>query len=244
VSGPLHGGKRALVTGAGKGIGRETVRRLTADGAAVVALSRSAEDLDSLAAETGCETVAIDLEDIEGAAAAVARALPIDLLVNNAGILRMQSLLETSQADFTAVMTVNVFAPLRLAQVVAGDLIRRGKSGAIVNVSSIAASMGVADHAAYCASKGGLDALTRVMAIELGPKGIRANTVNPVVTLTPMGREAWSEPTKSARMLSRIPLGRFCEEADVASVISFLLSDGAAMVHGVSIDIDGGFRVG
>jgi NAD(P)-dependent dehydrogenase (short-subunit alcohol dehydrogenase family) len=226
MSAPLHAGKRALVTGAGKGIGRETVRRLIADGATVVALSRSAEDLKSLAAETGCETIAIDL------------------LVNNAGILRLQPLLETSQANFDAVMRVNAFAPLRLAQVVAGDLIRRGQPGAIVNVSSISASMGVADHAAYCTSKGGLDALTRVMAIELGPQGIRANTVNPVVTLTPMGREAWSEPTKSARMLSRIPLGRFCEEADVASVISFLLSDGAAMVNGVSIDVDGGFRVG
>jgi NAD(P)-dependent dehydrogenase (short-subunit alcohol dehydrogenase family) len=76
---------------------------------------------------------------------------------------------------------------------------------------------------------------------EVGPGD---NTVNPVVTLTPMGREAWSEPAKSARMLGRIPLGRFCEEADVASVISFLLSDGAAMVNGVSIDVDGGFRVG
>jgi len=244
MSSLLHNGRRALVTGAGKGIGRETVRRLIADGATVVALSRSAEDLASLAAETGCETIPIDLEDVEAAAEAVAQALPIDLLVNNAGILRMQPLLETTQANFASVMTVNAFAPLRLAQVVAGDLIRRGKPGAIVNVSSIAAAMGVADHAAYCTSKGGLDALTRVMAVELGPQGIRANTVNPVVTLTPMGREAWADPAKSARMLGRIPMGRFCEEADVASVISFLLSDGAAMVNGVSIDVDGGFRVG
>jgi NAD(P)-dependent dehydrogenase (short-subunit alcohol dehydrogenase family) len=243
MSAALHAGRRALVTGAGKGIGRETVRRLIADGAAVVALSRAPADLASLAAETGCETIAIDLEDVEAAAAAVTQVLPIDLLVNNAGILRLQPLLETSQANFNAVMTVNAFAPLRLAQVVAGDLIRRGKPGAIVNVSSIAAAMGVADHAAYCTSKGGMDALTRVMAIELGPQGIRANSVNPVVTMTPMGREAWSDPVKNARMLSRIPLGRFCEEADVASVISFLLSDGAAMVNGVSIDVDGGFRV-
>ena len=157
MSGTLHAGRRALVTGAGKGIGRETVKRLIADGAEVVALSRSADDLASLAAETGCATIAIDLEDVEAAAEAVARALPIDLLVNNAGILRLQPLLETSQANFTAVMTVNAFAPLRLAQVVAGDLIRRGQRGAIVNVSSIAAAMGVADHASYCTSKGGME---------------------------------------------------------------------------------------
>jgi NAD(P)-dependent dehydrogenase (short-subunit alcohol dehydrogenase family) len=239
-----HAGRRALVTGAGKGIGRETVRRLITEGAAVVALSRLAEDLESLSQETGCETIAIDLEDLEGAAAAVSGALPIDLLVNNAGITRLEPALETSMASFTAVLTVNMMAPLRLSQVVAGDLIRRGRTGAIVNVSSIAASMGVPDHAAYCASKGGLDALTRVLAVELGPKGIRANTVNPVVTMTPMGRQAWSDPAKAAMMLGRIPLGRFCDPVDVASVISFLLSDAASMINGVSINVDGGFRAG
>ena len=244
MSGLPHAGRRALVTGAGKGIGREVVRRLVADGASVVALSRSARDLESLSAETGCETIAVDLEDLERSAAAVSRALPIDLLVNNAAITGLEPALETSMANFTTVLTVNTMAPLRLAQLVAGDLIRRGQGGAIVNVSSIAASMGVPDHAAYCASKGALDALTRVLAVELGPRGIRANTVNPVITMTPMGRQAWSDPHKAAMVLGRIPLGRFCESADIASVISFLLGDGAAMINGVSINIDGGFRAG
>lgn len=237
-------GRRALVTGAGKGIGRELVQRLTADGAVVVALSRQAADLDTLAAETGCETVAVDVEDLEAAAAAVERALPLDLLVNNAGITRLAPALDVTMADFTAVLTVNTMAPLRLVQVVARDLIRRGVSGAVVNVSSISASVGFAQHAAYCASKGGLDAMTRVLAVELGPRGIRVNTVNPVVTLTPMAQLAWSDPAKSARMLGRIPLGRFCDPADVASVISFLLSDEAGMLNGISVDVDGGFRAG
>ena len=135
-------------------------------------------------------------------------------------------------------------APLRLAQVVAADLIRRGAPGAIVNVSSISAASGFADHAAYCASKGGLDAMTRVLAVELGPHGIRANTVNPGVTLTPMARQAWSDADKSAAMLRRVPLGRFAEPHDVAGVISFLLSDDAAMLTGISLDIDGGFHAG
>ncbi len=242
-AGPLAG-RRALVTGAGKGIGRDTVGRLIADGAAVVALSRQAEDLGSLAEECGCETIAVDLENLEAAAEAVARVLPIDLLVNNAGITALHSVLETTMTSFSRVLKVNTMAPLRLAQVVAGDLIRRGRPGAIVNVSSISASMGVENHAAYCASKGGMDALTRVLAVELGPHGIRANTVNPVVTMTPMGRAAWADPGKAARMLGRIPLGRFCEPMNVSGVIAFLLGDDAAMINGVSIDVDGGLRVG
>ena len=242
-AGPLAG-RRALVTGAGKGIGRDTVLRLVADGAAVVALGRQAADLDALAAECGCETIVVDLEDVEAAAALVARVLPIDLLVNNAGITGLEPVLGATMATFATVLKVNTMAPLRLAQVVAADLIRRGRPGAIVNVSSISASMGVEDHASYCASKGGLDALTRVLAVELGPHGIRANTVNPVVTMTPMGRAAWADPAKAARMLARIPLGRFCEPGDVSGVIAFLLGDDAAMINGVSIDIDGGLRVG
>ena len=171
----------------------------------------------------------------------MSRALPIDLLVNNAGITSLEPVLDTTMASFLRVLAVNTMAPLRLAQVVAGDLIRRGRPGAIVNVSSIAASTGLANHAAYCTSKAGLDALTRVLAVELGPHGIRANTVNPVVTLTPMGEAAWSDPAKSAGMLGRIPLGRFCKPMDVAGVISFLLGEDAAMINGVSIDVDGGF---
>ena len=242
-AGPLAG-RRALVTGAGKGIGRTTVARLIADGATVVALSRQADDLATLAAECNCETIAVDLEDLEAAAEAVARALPIDLLVNNAGITALQPVLETTMASFGRVLKVNTMAPFRLAQVVAGDLIRRGRAGAIVNVSSISASMGIENHAAYCASKGGLDALTRVLAVELGPHGIRANTVNPVVTMTPMGQAAWADPDKAAGMLGRIPLGRFCKPMDVAGVVSFLLGDDAAMINGVSINVDGGLRVG
>ena len=236
-------GQRILVTGAGKGIGRETVRRLVADGAEVVALSRAAADLDTLRAETGCATIAIDLAELEAAAEAVAAALPLDGLVNNAGITILESVLDTTMASFQAILAVNTLAPLRLAQVVASDLVRRGKGGAIVNLSSVASSMAFANHAAYCASKAALDALTRVLALELGPHGIRTNSVNPTVTLTPMGEFAWSDPAKSAPMLSRIPLGRFIQPSEVASVISFLLSDDASMVNGVSIDVDGGLRV-
>jgi len=237
-------GKRALVTGAGKGIGRAVATMLAARGAEVVALGRTAADLDSLAAAAGCHAIVADLDDIERTAALVAAALPLDLLVNNAGISILEPALDTTQAAFEAVLRTNTWAPLRLAQVVAGDLIARKRRGAIVNVSSTASSRGLALHAAYCASKAGLDALTRVLAIEFGVHAIRVNSVNPTVTLTPMAQRAWSDPARSAPMLARIPLGRFVEPEEVARTVCFLLGEDAAMVNGVCLEVDGGFSAG
>lgn len=237
-------GKRVLVTGAGKGIGRATVLALHARGARVVALSRDPADLAALAAETGCETIAVDLADASAARAAVERALPLDGLVNCAGIAKLASFVDTSLADFEETMAVNTRAPMLVAQVVVRDWLARGAAGAIVNVSSVAAKLGIARHTAYCASKAALDAMTRVMAVELGGHGIRVNSVNPTITLTPMGRQAWGDPARAQPMLDRLPLGRFAEPGEVASVIAFLLGDEAAMVHGACIDVDGGFQAG
>lgn len=234
-------GRRVLVTGAGKGIGRATAVLLSKRGATVVALTRSREDLESLVAETGCESVVCDLADPEATRESARSVQPIDFLVNNAGTTELAGFLDTSVEAFDRLMNVNVKAPMIVAQETARDMIRRGHKGAIVNVSSVAAFQGVPDHTAYCASKGALDALTRVMASELGPYGIRVNSVNPTVTLTPMGAKAWGDPAKSGPMLARIPLGRFADPDDVAEAILYLLSDRAAMVHGVSLPVDGGF---
>jgi len=232
-------GKRILVTGAGKGIGHETVLWLTRCGAEVIALGRNPADLAYCA-----QTLVVDLADADATQAAVASMLPIDLLVNCAGVVELESFLDTSIETFDHLMAVNSRAPMVVAQVVARDLIARGKPGAIVNVSSLAAAVGTRDHPAYCASKAALDAMTRVMAIELGPHGIRVNSVNPVVTLTPMAEKAWSDPVKAASMLSRIPLGRFVQPSEIASTIAFLLSDDAAMINGVTLTVDGGFSAG
>jgi NAD(P)-dependent dehydrogenase (short-subunit alcohol dehydrogenase family) len=105
----------------------------------------------------------------------------------------------------------------------------------------MAAFQALENHAAYCASKAGLDQLTKVMAVELGKHGIRVNSVNPTVVLTEMGKRAWSDPAKGGPMLQRIPLGRFAECEDIASVVCFLLSDAAAMLNGLALPIDGGF---
>jgi NAD(P)-dependent dehydrogenase (short-subunit alcohol dehydrogenase family) len=122
-------------------------------------------------------------------------------------------------------------------------MIVRDVQGSIVNVSSMAAFQALRDHASYCASKAGLDQLSAVMAVELGQYGIRVNSVNPTVVLTEMGKRAWSDPAKGAPMLARIPLQRFAECEEIASVVCFLLTDGASMLNGLALRVDGGFLV-
>lgn len=235
--------KRVIVTGAGKGIGRATALMLARRGAKVVALTRSPADLESLERETGCVSIPVDLADAEATRAAARNALPADYLINCAGTTELESFLDVSVENFDLLHAVNTRAPMIVAQEYARDVIGRGAKGAIVNVSSVAAFVGIPDHAAYCASKAGLDGLTRVMAKELAPKGIRVNGVHPTVTLTPMAVKAWSDPDKAAGMLARIPVGRFADPDDVAEVILFLLSDEAAMVNGLSMPVDGGYTI-
>ena len=235
-------GQRVLVTGAGKGIGRSLVERLAAEGAEVIALSRTQSDLDQIASELGCGTILCDLADPTATRAAAIAALPIDLLVNNAGTTQLDPFLDVKTETFDWLMNVNVKAAMIVAQECARDMIRRGHKGAIVNVSSMAAFQGIPDHTVYCATKGALDAMTRVRAVELGPHGIRVNSVNPAVTLTPMAIKAWSDPAKANSMLTRIPMGRFVEPIEVADTVLYLLSPRASMITGSSITVDGGFR--
>jgi len=236
-------GKKVILTGAGKGIGRATAEILVARGAEVIALTRSAADVAALQADLGCRVIQVDLADAAATRAAALAALPADYLINCAGTTELQSFLDTTVQAFDRLIAVNTRAPMIVAQEFARDLIARGQKGAIVNVSSVAAFVGIPDHAAYCTSKAGLDGLTRVMAKELAPLGIRVNGVHPTVTLTPMAVKAWSDPAKAAGMMNRIPVGRFAESADITEVILFLLSDAAAMVNGISMPVDGGYMI-
>lgn len=234
-------GKRALVTGAGKGIGRVIAPFLAECGADIVALSRTQADLDELRDTIGCQTIRADLADPAEAQRATEQAGPVDLLVNNAGVAILEPFLDATVDAFDTTFAINVRAVMIISQVVARGMIERGSSGAIVNVSSQASKIGLADHTTYCASKGALDQLTRTMARELGPHGIRVNAINPTVVLTPMGKRAWSDPAKGGPMLARIPLGKFAEPEDVAHAVAYLLSDQADMIHGATLPIDGGF---
>nr|KAF6415457.1 dicarbonyl and L-xylulose reductase [Molossus molossus] len=126
-------------------------------------------------------------------------------------------------------------------QIVARDLIARGAPGSIVNVSSQASQRALTNHSVYCATKGAMDMLTKVMALELGPHKIRVNAVNPTVVMTPMGKANWSDPRKAKTILDRIPLGRFAEVENVVDFILFLLSDRSSMTTGSTVPVDGGF---
>ncbi|BCL74409.1 short-chain dehydrogenase/reductase [Jeongeupia sp. HS-3] len=234
-------GKTFLVTGAASGIGLVTAQRLAAAGAHVVAGVRSAADAERLRRDEGFESLLLDVGDLVSISSALNDFRALDGLVNCAGIASLESSLDLDPAEFDRVMAVNARGAALVAKHVAGAMVAAGKRGAIVNVSSQAALIALTDHLSYCASKAALDAITRVMALELGPHGIRVNSVNPTVTLTPMAVAAWSDPAKRDPALAAIPLGRFAEPVEVADPVLFLLSDAAAMITGVSLPVDGGY---
>ncbi len=250
-------GKSALVTGASKGIGREVSLRLAAAGCRVGATARSAGELDTLKAEIGalpgggqtaagaaCRVFPCDLADAGRIDAMTAHFVDvfdrIDFLVNNAGTTYPEPFLETDAEHWDITLAVNLRAPMLVARNVARNMASHG-GGSIVQISSLAGVVGIEDHAAYCASKFGLHGLAKVMALELGPLGIRVNSVAPTVVLTPMGLKVWGDPEVGDPMKAKIPLGRFVDPSDVADAVLFLLSDAAATVHGDVLMLDGGY---
>jgi L-xylulose reductase len=237
-------GKRAVVTGAGKGIGNSLVKALHKAGAHVHAISRTQADLDALKSELGPERLTLaqaDLGDVAQTTAAMEAAGDVDFLVNNAGIALNGPFLEQTPENFATTMSVNVTAAFVCTQIAGRNMKSRGSGGVIVNVSSQASLLALPEHTGYCTSKAALDMLTKMTALELGPFGIRCNAVNPTVVLTAMGKANWSDPAKAQPMLNKIPLGRFAEVEDVVDPILFLLSDASAMLNGSVMPIEGGF---
>jgi len=239
-------GKRVLVTGAGKGIGRQICIDIAKSGGFVIAVSRTEEDLISLKKELDqigpcCQTIFADIEDLKSIKMVAEKAGHVDLLVNNAGIAKLQPFLELPVEDWDKTLNVNLRSVFLLSQVICKGMVSRGKGGAVVNVSSQASMIALDKHVAYCASKGGLDQLTRCMALELGKYNIRVNSVNPTVVLTDMGKRAWSAPSVAEPMIKKIPLGRFAIPEEVSDAILYLLSDKSSMISGVTLPVDGGF---
>lgn len=242
-------GKRALVTGGSKGIGAVVARVLAQAGADVAIVGRDQAGLEETAAQVRaagrtCHMITADMGSAEETARAGREALAhfgtIDILVNNAGISRVAPLLELSVEDWDETQAVNLRAPFVMTQVIAPGMVAQ-RSGKIINISSQAAAVAVFEHAAYCASKGGLNMLTKVAAVELGQYNIQCNAVCPTVILTPMGTRVWGAPAKAAPMLARIPLGRFGLPQEVADLVLFLAAPASNMITGQAIFLDGGY---
>jgi 2-deoxy-D-gluconate 3-dehydrogenase len=242
-------GKTALVTGATKGIGFETCKVLADAGADIAAVGRDASGLAEVSAAVRalgrrCVTITADMGSVEGPVKAAKEALAafgtIDILVNNAGVALLGHLTEATVEDWDATMAVNLRAPFLLAREVVPGMIAQ-KQGKIINVSSQAGIAALDAHGAYCASKGGLNMLTKVMTVEWAKHNIQINTVCPTVILTPMGEKVWGQPEKGDPMLAKIPGARFGKPVEVADAILYLASSASDMVCGHDLMIDGGF---
>ena len=247
-------GKRALITGATKGIGADIARAFASAGASLVLSGRDDAELtaarSALTDEFGAQvhTAAVDLARPDGPGELARLAADVfgglDVLVNNAGISHPQPVIDTDPALFDATIAVNLRAPALLASAVGAAMVAQGTGGSIITVASAAALAPLPDHYAYCASKAGLVMATKVLARELGPYGIRANSVCPTVVLTEMGQRVWGDEAKAAPMIARIPLGRFAVPREVSDTVVWLASDAASMISGVDIPVDGGYTMG
>ena len=230
-----------LVTGASGGIGGVTVRHLIKAGADVIACGRDVEKLEQLAMETGATPLAFDLASEDSVRKAI-EGRDIWGVVNCGGFGgEIATPMDTDIDVFDSVISINARGALLVTKYAAREMIRCGKGGAIVNVSSQASLVGLKGHISYGASKGALDNITKVSALELGPHNIRVNSVHPTVVMTPMSAWYWGKPEIEGPFLETMPLGRWATEDEIAAPIVFLLSDGAAMISGAALPIDGGF---
>jgi 2-deoxy-D-gluconate 3-dehydrogenase len=242
-------GRRALVTGATKGIGFETCRVLADAGADIAAVGRDEAGLAEVckavtALGRRCVPIAADLATVEGPKQAAALALDafgtIDILVNNAGVTTIKSIIDTPVDDWEWVNNVNLRAPYLLAQALVPNMIKQ-RMGKVINISSQSGVVALDDHGAYGASKGGLNMLTKVMTVEWAKHNIQSNSICPTVILTPMGEMVWGDPAKGDPMKAKIPAGRFGRTTEVADLILFLASSASDMICGQVILLDGGF---
>jgi NAD(P)-dependent dehydrogenase (short-subunit alcohol dehydrogenase family) len=240
----------AIVTGATSGIGQATARRFLEEGAGVLAVGRDAAALAGLAksapASGRVETLEVDLTAADAPERVVQAALRawgnIDVLVNAAGIIAMAPLEGTSDEAWDHMLDINLRAPFRLMRAAAPHLVAR--RGAVVNVSSVAGPRVFPGLLAYCVSKAGLDQLTRCAAIELAPKGVRVNAVDPGVVVTNLHRRAGMAAEQYAAFVERSkethPLGRVGRPEEIAELILFLASDRAGWITGETLAVDGG----
>ncbi len=238
-------GRTALITGAGSGIGAAIAEYFAGHGATVALVDLA--DAGPVAAALGerarayqCDVT--DRASVEEAVAAAEADLgPVDILVNSAGVARLAAAEELSDEFWDLTMAVNLTGTFLMSQVLGRRMLERG-DGTIINLASQAASVALAEHAAYCASKAGVIGLTKVLASEWAGRGVRVNAISPTVVLTPLGRDAWLNP-KGDALLTQIPVGRFAEPEEVAALAAFLASRSSSMLNGADLVIDGGYTI-
>jgi NAD(P)-dependent dehydrogenase (short-subunit alcohol dehydrogenase family) len=239
-------GRRALVVGASSGIGMACAVALAEQGAEVWLGARRAAELNALVAEMRAEGFAahalpLDITDVtvtEG----VLNALPVfDVLVNSAGLARHSPATDTTPADFDAASGLNFRAAYFLTRAVAARLMAEGRPGSLINITSQMAHVGGIDRAVYAATKHAVEGMTKSMAIEWGPHGIRVNTIAPTFIRTPLTAATFANPERAAWIASKIKLGRVGEVTDVMGAVALLASDAGSLITGTSLLIDGGW---
>lgn len=245
-------GKIAIVTGGAKGIGHAIAKRFLLEGASVMIADSNDEEgraaVDDLSSLGRIRFISADISkklDVHNMLAATLDTFgDVDILVNNAGIAHSADFLTLREEDFDRVLKTNLKGAFLCSQAVARHLVEKveagGSPGAIVNMSSINAVVAIPDQIPYSVSKGGLNQLTRVMALSLAPYGIRVNAIGPGSIQTDMLESVNSDPAAKKRMLSRTPMGRVGDPAEIAAIAAFLASDDASYITGQTIYADGG----
>ena len=239
-------GRRALVTGAGRGIGLAAAAALAEAGAHVVLAARTEAEVERAAAEirdTGAsaEALVLDVADLGAVTASLEARPAFHVLVNNAGTNRPRPFLEVGVADYDAIMGLNVRAAFFAAQAAARRMVAEGVRGSIIHVSSQMGHVGGKERSVYCASKHALEGLAKAMAIDLAPHGVRVNTIGPTFIDTPLTRPFWTDAAFHADVLSRIKLGRLGRVEDLMGAVVYLASDASALVTGTALRVDGGW---
>jgi NAD(P)-dependent dehydrogenase (short-subunit alcohol dehydrogenase family) len=239
-------GLRALVTGASKGIGRAGAVALAAAGAEVVLAARSLDELEETAtaiseAGNAARAAQLDVTDREAVRALVEASGPFDILLNNAGTNIREPFLEVPDSSVDRLLDLNIRAMFTVAQAVAKGMVEQGRGGAIINLSSVNGHVAGANRTVYTATKHAIEGLTKAMACELGPNGIRVNAVAPGFVETPLTKAFLADEKVRTSQIRRMPLGRIMTVEDIMGAIVFLASPASAMVTGTSLVIDGGF---
>jgi NAD(P)-dependent dehydrogenase (short-subunit alcohol dehydrogenase family) len=239
-------GRRALVTGAGRGIGLACAAALAQAGAHVVLVARTAAEIEAASAQIrteggSAEALALDVTDILAVRSAIGSQPAFDVLVNNAGTNRPAPFLEVTEQDYDAITSLNERAAFFVAQAVSRHMVDAGKRGSIIHISSQMGHVGGAQRTVYCMSKHGIEGLTKAMAIDLAQHGIRVNSIGPTFIDTPLTRPFWNDTAFHDDVVRRIKLGRLGTVEDLMGAVVFLASDAAALVTGTSLVVDGGW---